>query len=138
MADSSVTPFLPPADSAKTGKDGLVSLVHVAAASGSNDELATYLDAGFAVDERSGGWTLLHCAAAENRASTIELLVARGANVSPPDEPSLYECATPLALAASRGHRAALDALLACGADPNGGALHAAAEQGQLGIVHAL
>lgn len=50
-----VTPFFPPADQEKVeGRDGLVSLAHIAAANGDNERLISFLEAGFPVDDKSG------------------------------------------------------------------------------------
>lgn len=49
-----ITPFFPPADKRKAGRNGLVSMAHLAAANGDNDKLESLLDAGFAINEISG------------------------------------------------------------------------------------
>lgn len=49
-----ITPFFPPADNRKAGRNGLVSMAHLAAANGDNDKLLSLLDAGFAINEISG------------------------------------------------------------------------------------
>lgn len=59
--------------------------------------------------------TLLHLAAAADRAELVRLLASRGFAIDAPDRDGV----TPLGLAASVAARAAAEALLALGADPN-------------------
>ena len=141
-----VTPFLPPVDEAKVGRKGLVSMAHVAAHRGDAKELARLLDAGFPVDDRAGGWTLVHCAAANDQREALELLLDRRAavDVDAATKDDLYERGTPLAVALSRGHGDVARLLLARGASPNGAPssaespLHVACERGDVPMARTL
>jgi ankyrin repeat protein len=71
------------ANAKATTSNGLVAL-HYAAAAGINDAVTALLDAGVDTNVREPAWghTPLMLAAAENRASTIRLLLSRGADAS--------------------------------------------------------
>ena len=112
-----VTPFLPPVDASIVGREGLVSLAHVAADAGDVAKLEGLLDAGFEPNETAGGWTLAHCAAAAGHLAVLEVLAHRGAALDL-SATGGYGRGTPLVAALSRGHDAAAAFLLDHGARP--------------------
>lgn len=134
---------------------------HDAEAAGDLDIVKKHLAVGADVDLRDeDGWTPLHCAAWKGHTEEVNSLIARGADLAatidighkrlerqlrmfdwPSDE---YAGSTALHLAAWSGHTAALDALIAAGADINSGneqaetALHWAVRRGRIGAVEGL
>lgn len=87
------------------------------------------------------GMTALHWAALHDDGALVEVLQYAGAHVEAATRLGAY---TPLHLAAHRGHRSAVDALLAAGADPDAltttgvTPLHMGAESGDPATVRAL
>lgn len=88
------------------------------ARTGDTDALTGYLDAGVPVDlNNESGDSLVMLAAYHGHAATVELLVARGADVNRANDKGQ----TPLAGAVFKGEDDVVKALVDGGADPNGG-----------------
>lgn len=122
-----------------------MTLLHWAAAGGQRDAVGALLGLGADVatkarEER----TAIYFAAQAGDPATIRLLVDAGAIVNPPPNEDGEVLAAPLAVAAQRGHQAAVEVLLELAADARAGgeygrtALHCASDGGNLEVVNAL
>lgn len=122
-------------------RDGVSTLLHLAARVGNGARVAALLAVGATVDAADvNGWTSLHEAALGGHAAVASTLVAAGAPVDAVSNKGF----TPLHAAAQRGHAAAAAVLVAAGA-PVGAAsnygftpLHSAAHGGDAAVVAAL
>ena len=89
--------------------------LHIAARDEDEKSLRKLLITGDIEQRDEKGWTPLHHAAFNGHASTIDLLLQKGAFVDAEDG----SARSPLMLAASQGHEKAVERLLQCGANAN-------------------